>query len=97
MNSYPTGSYRWMRDVLEVLFADLDVQGAMQLLRDKERRAMLVDSIPRVGSLRRAHPDVGDDEFNNLLVALLVLRTKFTRSEAIEKVETNIAMREGRM
>jgi hypothetical protein len=89
-------TYRWMSDLLDVLYAEIDLPMTAVLLGSRDDRAEAARSHASIAALRSANPDVQDDEFDNLLVALLSLRAKFDRVSAMEKVEMNIAMREGR-
>jgi hypothetical protein len=85
-----------MRDLLHLLYADFDTATAVRLLRDPDERERISGSNLRVLELRREQVETEDSEFDNLLVALLSLRAKFTQAEALDRVELNIAMREGR-
>lgn len=89
-------SYRWLATLLEALYG-YDVPAARALLLDpaqrEDARETLAPSLAAAGM-----PDgmLGTPEGGSLFVAVLTLRLKFPPDEARQKVERNIAMREGR-
>lgn len=92
-----SATHGWMRYALVFMFDELsdgDVRAAIQsesaLCRLRERIHAALAAFPEGGQLPTG--DRGD----NLLLALLALRSKFERSVALEKLEVNIAMRSGR-
>ena len=90
-------SYRWMRDCLGLLYDRIDDAQAREMLLDADRRAEVYDDL--ASALYPAGMPVGmlsTPEGESLGVALLALRLRFPRDVALEKVELNIAMREGR-
>jgi hypothetical protein len=86
-----------MRAVLRALYDETTAQQAAETIRSAERlQALRRDVESRVlveGKLGRVPVgDYGD----NLLLALLSLRVKFSQDEGFQKLETNIAMRQTR-
>jgi hypothetical protein len=86
-----------MRLVLGSLFDESTLEAARGAIQSDEKRLelrrdleMRVLSDGRLGRIPEG--DFGD----NLIMALLALRTKFPRDEAFEKLEINIAMRDRR-
>jgi hypothetical protein len=88
-------SYRWMLLLLDHLFDAYDHATALRMLRDPDERLVVAGNARTLGILS-SKTELDSGEWDNLLVALLALRLKFTQPEAREKVELNIAMREGR-
>lgn len=89
--------YSWMRVVLQSLFSESTVDSARAAIRSNDALALLRSDLEeRVlaeGRLGRIPDgDLGD----NLILALLSLRTKFERDEAFGKLEINISMRDRR-
>jgi hypothetical protein len=90
-------TYGWLESLLLLLFDRLDRQEALRALRDSEERACVMRRLS--GELVTAGMPAGmleTDEGANLFVAVLALRVKFPREDALAKVRLNIAMREGR-
>lgn len=96
MLNAPRRSYRWMHDLLDVLYSDVLPETAVLLLKDENERSRARETVPGVDALLQAYPEIDAREFDNLLVALLALRMKFDPEQAHSKVELNVAMREGR-
>ena len=92
-----TTDFSWMRVALRSLFVDHTREDALAAIRDAGELSHLRDAVQstltdgRFGTIPLG--DVGD----NLLQALLALRVKFSESEAFEKLEVNLAMRERRV
>jgi hypothetical protein len=84
-----------MADLLAFMFAHYDDADALTMLRDTERRAAIASDARSHGH-NLPEDLIGSTEWQNLLVALVTLRVKFPRDVALQKVELNIAMREGR-
>ncbi len=89
-----TDDRSWMRPVLTALFAWLTVaetltclkdDGARTELRNRLNREALADG--RLGAIPAGQ--YGD----NLLLGVMALRAKFDEPTAVQKLETNIAMR----
>jgi hypothetical protein len=86
-----------MRAVLQSLFDGSPIEASMHAIRSPDALTALRAELERgvlAGGRSGSIPpgDYGD----NLLLALLALRTKFPRDEAFDKLEVNIAMREAR-
>jgi hypothetical protein len=89
--------YSWMRAVLESLFDDVPKDRAIEAIRSAEAFHLLREELDdRLSSGGRPGIIPPGDYGDNLLMALLALRTKFSRQEAAAKLETNISMRERR-
>lgn len=90
-------SYDWMREALDLLFVSYDAASAANLLRDDAAREGLRKAVNR-----RLHSSGQDtvvplgERGDHLLQALVALRIKFPREEAMAKLELNIAMRQQR-
>ncbi len=88
-------SYDWMREALDLLFVAYDAASAAECLRDEQARAGLRRAVNR-----RLHAAGRDtvvplgQRGDHLLQALVALRVKFPRDEAMAKLELNIAMRQ---
>jgi len=86
-----------MEALLRLLFERYDRSSALELLRDESQRASAMTALS--ADLELAGMPAGalsTTEGGNLFVAVLALRLKFPEDEALEKVQLNIAMREGR-
>jgi hypothetical protein len=93
-NPSPGPDYSWMRVVLAVLYDEYTPQAATDCIRDpaklEELRFHLNDKLDALENGPIPPGDRGD----NLLQAILALRIKFPREEAVAKLEQNIAMRQ---
>ncbi len=90
-------NYRWMATLLELLFSRYERPAALVLLGDLNAREHAIEAL--VSDLEAAGMPLAllaTSEGQNLFVAVLSLRLKFSEQEAHEKVALNIAMREGR-
>jgi hypothetical protein len=89
--------YAWLEVLLELLFERFDSDAARRLLRDERARAAALTELrPELLAAGAADQLLTGKEGDNLSMAVLALRLKFTRDEALEKVRVNIAMRGGR-
>jgi hypothetical protein len=86
--------FDWMRTVLTRLYDGWSAEQAMRAIQSGEQlEALRVEcESGLVGDTGKATIPSGDYG-NNLLLALLALRTKFPRDEGLAKLETNLAMR----
>jgi hypothetical protein len=94
-----TGSpnYHWMATLLDLLFERFDRDAAMTLLRDPQAREQAKCQLaPVLEPTGMPSGMLATPEGQNLFVAVLSLRLKFSEEEARQKVALNIAMREGR-
>jgi hypothetical protein len=83
-----------MRLVLQSLFDELPRERAIEAIRSGDELIQLRNHLQRGTSSRPGIDGIPDGEYgDNLLLALLALRTKFELEEARSKLETNIAMR----
>ena len=90
-------SYRWMETLLDTLLRDYERDACVKMVSDPAARhavslavrECLEGSGMEAGFLQTTPGD-------NLFVAVLGLRLKFSPDEARAKVALNIAMREGR-
>ena len=83
----------WMRPALEELFDSVSIEEAREAVLNDDRRAELRNW------MNQALGDVPipDGQYaDNLLHGLLALRMKFDRTDAMQKLELNLAMRSGR-
>ncbi|MCO5176580.1 MAG: hypothetical protein M9890_06370 [Thermomicrobiales bacterium] len=91
-------SYRWMRRCLEMLYDDVSDDDARQMLTNPDvRDARYAQFAP---ALEEAGMPVGmlaSSEGQSLGVAILALRLRFPRQDGLDRVDLNIAMREGRV
>jgi len=90
-------SYRWMRRCLEWLYDDVSDNDARQMLTNPDLRAARYAEVTTV--LQDAGMPVGmleTSEGQSLGVAILALRLRFPRQDGLDRVDLNIAMREGR-
>lgn len=90
-------SFRWMVTLLELLFERYDRESCAALLvNESARNQAFADLAPELlpAGMGRDVPDCAQGR--NLFVAVLTLRLRFPFEEARERVELNIAMREGR-
>jgi hypothetical protein len=86
-----------MRAVLQSLYDDLPLERAVDAIRSTDALEQLRRELDaRVSSEAGGRAIPPGDYGNNLLMALLALRTKFPRAEAAAKLEVNISMRERR-
>jgi hypothetical protein len=89
-------SYGWLETLLTLLFECYDADAAHSLARDKQARQHALRELePR---LRAAGADadlLASNAGDNLCMAVLALRLKFSKEEAFDKVRLNIAMRGG--
>lgn len=86
--------FDWMRLVLRSLYDDLSQARAIDAIRSADVLHELRDELKRATNVRDGIDGIPDGDFgDNLLLALLALRTKFPFDEAAAKLETNIAMR----
>jgi hypothetical protein len=86
-----------MESLLDLLFERYDRAQAIDILRYETAREQAFAEL--AGNLASAGMPPGmleTSEGENLFVAVLSLRIKFPEAEAREKVQLNIAMREGR-
>jgi hypothetical protein len=89
--------YAWLETLLELFFERYDADAARALLRDEPAwRTALLQLRPELLQMGAAQDLLDSGEGDNLSMAVLALRLKFNRSEALEKVRLNIAMRERR-
>ncbi|MEI2617481.1 MAG: hypothetical protein V9F06_07595 [Thermomicrobiales bacterium] len=90
-------SYRWMQVCLGLLYDRVDDGRARAMLMDPAERAAVYEGFAP-DLLAHGMPDgmFATSEGESLGVALLALRLRFPREIALDKVELNIAMREGR-
>jgi hypothetical protein len=89
--------YAWLEALLELLYERYDTDTARALLRDERARgAALKELRPRLLAAGASADVLAGKEGDNLSMAVLALRLKFTRDEALAKVRVNIAMRGGR-
>jgi hypothetical protein len=89
--------FGWMRLVLRSLFDDLPRERAIDAIRSSDSLAQVRVVLQTPTPSRPPIEGIPVGEYgDNLLLALLALRTKFTRDEATAKLETNIAMRSAR-
>jgi hypothetical protein len=89
-------SYRWMTVLLDIFFEEYDRNTALLLLRDEtERQTAMRALAPRLEAAGMPDGMLATGEGSSLFVAVLALRLKFSRQEALAKVQLNIAMREG--
>ncbi len=89
--------FTWMRTVLQALFDDVPAERAIEAIKSGEAldqlRAELGERLASAGT----PVDIPEGEYgNNLMMALLALRVKFSRDEAFAKLNLNISMRERR-
>jgi hypothetical protein len=85
-----------MATLLELLQARYDRPAAMELLRDLDARARALTALSSDLEAAGMPPGLlSTAEGENLFVAVLSLRLKFSEDEARQKVAMNIAMREG--
>ncbi|MDQ3549297.1 MAG: hypothetical protein M3439_10830 [Chloroflexota bacterium] len=90
-------NYRWMATLLDLLFSRYERPDALTLLRDPDVREQAITELATELEAAGMPPAMlVAPEGQNLFVAVLALRLKFTEREAHEKVALNIAMREGR-
>lgn len=90
-------SYRWMRRCLEWLYDDVSDSDARQMLTNPDLRDARYAEVAPV--LHDAGMPVGmleTSEGQSLGVAILALRLRFSRQDGLDRVDLNIAMREGR-
>ena len=86
-----------MRVVLAILFDEYSHDDAVRLLRDDAARTAFRREVDRrLAETHLAEFVPAGDRGDNLLQAILALRVKFPREEALEKLNLNIAMRERR-
>jgi hypothetical protein len=86
-----------METLLDLLFERFDRAQAIDILRYETVREQAFAQL--AGDLASSGMPAGmldTSEGENLFVAVLSLRIKFPEAEAREKVQLNIAMREGR-
>jgi hypothetical protein len=89
--------YAWLETLLDLFFERYDADAARALLRDERARdAALLELRPELLAAGAAADMLGGKEGDNLSMAVLALRLKFNRDEALDKVRLNIAMRGGR-
>lgn len=90
-------SYRWMRDYLELLYDRVDDERARAMLFEPAERSIVYAEL-ELDLAASGMPEgmFETSEGESLGIALLALRLRFPRDIALEKVELNIAMREGR-
>ena len=85
--------HSWIRPALDAI-CRLPRKRALEAIRSLDElerlRAEIVASVARDGA---SITIPGGDYGNNLLMALLALRVKFPREEAVAKLELNITMR----
>jgi hypothetical protein len=87
----------WMRLALDLLYSELSRDQAMTLLQDAPGRNELLNSMRTSFEALQPPMQVPDgDVADNLLQALIAIRTKFEQEEGRAKVEMNIAMRNRR-
>jgi hypothetical protein len=92
-----TPPYAWLEVLLELFFERFDADAARRLLRDERARGAALSQLrPELLAAGAAAHQLDGKEGDNLSMAVLALRLKFTRDEALEKVRLNIAMRGGR-
>jgi hypothetical protein len=92
-----TTDFSWMRAVLASLFDDVPNDRAIEAIRSGDALLLLREELDdRLSSGGRPGIIPTGDYGDNLLMALLALRTKFSREEAAAKLEMNISMRERR-
>ncbi len=90
-------SYRWMRRCLELLYDRVDDERARAMLRDPGTRAAeYAELAPDLVAAGMPAGMFATSEGESLGVAMLALRLRFPRDAGLEKVDLNIAMREGR-
>jgi hypothetical protein len=87
-------SYDWMRATLIALFDDVTTEAAVESLRDPATRTQLRARLNQRLTTSGEGSIPAGDRGDNLLQAMLALRVKFPRDEAIAKLEINISMRE---
>jgi hypothetical protein len=86
--------FSWMRRVLQSLFDELPRERAIDAIRSGNELIQLRIHLQGETPTRSGIDGIPDGEYgDNLLLALLALRTKFEIQEAQSKLETNIAMR----
>jgi hypothetical protein len=92
-----SAGYGWMRHALQFLFDELTPSEAMAAIQGPDALGRLRQRIGEVLAApgERNQLPIGD-RGDNLLLALLALRSKFEQPVAFEKLEANIAMRSGR-
>ncbi|HYI16559.1 MAG TPA: hypothetical protein VEX37_14275 [Thermomicrobiales bacterium] len=84
-----------METLLALLFARYERPEALTILRDAEAREREKASLaPQLETAGMPTGMLATSEGENLFVAVLSLRLKFTEDEAREKVALNISMRE---
>ncbi|HMM43811.1 MAG TPA: hypothetical protein PKA95_18100 [Thermomicrobiales bacterium] len=90
-------SYRWMRSCLALLYDRVDDERARAMVLDPDQRAAVYDELAlELKGLSMPEGMLRTREGESLGIALLALRLRFPREVGLEKVEVNIAMREGR-
>lgn len=83
-----------MRLVLQSLYDDLSRERAIDAIRSSNELARLRRDLQQGSADRLGIAGIPDGDYgDNLLLALLALRTKFEIDEARAKLETNIDMR----
>ena len=91
------GRYRWMEALLLALFDRWDDQQARELLRNAASRPFaLAELMPALIEDGADPALLASAAGENLVLAVLALRLKFPRDEALVKVRQNIVMREHR-
>jgi hypothetical protein len=89
--------YSWLEVLLELFFERYDADAARVLLRDERARHRALEELrPELRAAGATADMLHGTEGDNLSMAVLALRLKFTRDVALDKVRLNIAMRGGR-
>jgi len=84
----------WMRPALDLLYSELSPEQAVALLQDGAGRNELLNSMrTNFEALQLPMKVPAGDVADNLLQALIAIRTKFDQDEGRAKVEMNITMR----
>lgn len=86
--------FSWMRLVLQALYDDVAPERAVEAIRSGDALAILKEDLTSGTDGRAPVRGIPAGEHgDNLILALLALRTKYDYEEARAKVEMNIAMR----
>jgi hypothetical protein len=82
-----SGTYEWLETLLNLLFDQFGEEEARDMLRDESaRRAVLASITPQLISAGADPAVLGDSLGRNLFSAVLTLRMKFSRDDALAKV-----------
>ncbi len=90
-------SYRWMEDLLDLLYERYERAEALNLLRDEGERDRAIGLLSDELQVRGMPAGMlQSQEGRGLLMAVLSLRVRLSADEARERVLWNIRVREGR-